>query len=146
MTTVEIVSTPTSVGVAEQSQAITLEEQQTSVEIAGSGTSVIIPVSVNTIEIQSVNQTVEVSVAQILVEVQSVGAQGPAGEGGGSYAVRYDKTSTYIYAGEAEAGSLDADPVWRIKRVTRASSVKLFADGNSDFDNIWNNRASYSYS
>jgi len=52
------------------------------------------------------------------------------------------------YIGEAEPGSLFANPVWRIKRIVEdgPDSVITWADGNSDFDNIWNDRLSLSYS
>lgn len=46
--------------------------------------------------------------------------------------------------------TLGADPaaaVWRIRKETTASTVTTaqYADGNGNYDNIWNNRASLTY-
>lgn len=67
--------------------------------------------------------------------------------GGGSVSVQYsvlmDDTGTYLYVGEALPNTATSSASWRIKRVSDTSV--LYADGNSNFDNIWDNRASYSY-
>lgn len=59
-----------------------------------------------------------------------------------------ESDSTYSYVGEANFNSLESNPVWRIKRIENgATSTKIrWADGNTDFDNIWDNRASLTYS
>ncbi len=62
------------------------------------------------------------------------------------YALRYDEGATYTYIGDAAAGTADAAASWRIKRLTNADNTIIFADGNTNFDNIWTNRASLSYS
>jgi hypothetical protein len=56
--------------------------------------------------------------------------------------------TTTIYIGEAQPGTATSAASWRISRTvfTGDDSTKLFADGNSNFDNIWDNRASLSYS
>jgi hypothetical protein len=56
--------------------------------------------------------------------------------------------TTTIYIGEAQPGTATSAASWRVKRVvfTGDDSTTLFADGNSNFDNIWDNRASLSYS
>jgi len=55
-------------------------------------------------------------------------------------------SSTYI--GEALPGASASLPVWRIRRVTDVSSVVeiTYIDGNSNLDNIWNNRHVSTYS
>lgn len=53
-----------------------------------------------------------------------------------------------FYIGEAVAGSIDSDAVWRVKRVTFTfddSSATTWAGGSSNFNNIWNNRTDYEY-
>lgn len=52
------------------------------------------------------------------------------------------------YFGFAVIGSSAGDAVWKIQRLQTTGNVTLlqFADGNDSFDNIWNNRASLSYS
>ena len=67
-----------------------------------------------------------------------------------TYALRYDEVSaTEAYLGEADEGSATSGAVWRIKKLTFGPGndvVTEWADGNSNFDNIWDNRVSLSYS
>lgn len=53
-----------------------------------------------------------------------------------------------VYVGEAAPGILSSESFWRIKKITKSSSVTTvaFADGNDNFDNEWDERATYSYS
>ncbi len=61
------------------------------------------------------------------------------------YSMRIDEVSDdLIYVGEALPGSSESSSVWRIKKIT--STGVLFADGNTNFDNRWDQRASLSYS
>lgn len=64
------------------------------------------------------------------------------------YAKQINEVSGDYYIGEAEPGSLTSDPVWRIKKVdfTGDDSAITWADGNSNFDNIWDDHLSLSYS
>ena len=57
-------------------------------------------------------------------------------------------TSTVTYFGWAAIGTATSDDDWRIKRMSVAGDVTTFdwADGNSDYDNVWDNRAALSYS
>lgn len=57
-----------------------------------------------------------------------------------------DSTTTYI--GEAIVGSVTSGAIWRIKKIVASGSLTsiLFADGNQNYDNVWDNRASLSYS
>ena len=65
--------------------------------------------------------------------------------------LRVDYASATInYYGHAACGSLQASPVWRIRRETLdgdgRTTVIEYADGNGSFDNSWSNRASIDYS
>lgn len=82
------------------------------------------------------------------VRFYSTGIQGPPGEGGAGevYTTRTEQTSLYIYCGEALPGADEADPVWKVKRYNKTTLVVLWADGNSDLDNVWNDYLSLSYS
>jgi hypothetical protein len=53
-----------------------------------------------------------------------------------------------IYIGIAKIGSSGSAGIWQIRKISNVSNVLLiqFAGGVSTFTNIWNNRASYSYS
>lgn len=63
------------------------------------------------------------------------------------YTVRLIESAPYTYIGKAEIGSAEGSAVWQIKRIDETSGMKiLYADGNINFDNIWSNYASLSYS
>jgi len=62
------------------------------------------------------------------------------------FTLRYEDTGTYTYVGEANAGSLEASAVWRVKRLTNSSNTIVWADGDTEFDNVWNDRAGLVYS
>lgn len=62
-----------------------------------------------------------------------------------SLTIRLDEGATYTYVGEAVPGTAHAAASWRVKRITNADTTVLFADGNSNFDNVWNDRATLSY-
>lgn len=63
---------------------------------------------------------------------------------------RVDTTSTagMIYIGKAAIGSSESSAVWQISRINTNSIAadKRWADGNADFNNVWTNRGSLSYS
>lgn len=52
------------------------------------------------------------------------------------------------YIGSAAAGSAQGSAVWRIKKMVEAAGITTitYADGDTQFDNIWTNRASLTYS
>lgn len=59
-----------------------------------------------------------------------------------------DASATVTYKGWAQPGSSPGDSVWRIARFTISGTqvIEELADGNRNFDNEWDNRASLSYS
>ena len=73
-----------------------------------------------------------------------------SGEASVPYATRIDfVNSTTMYKGEAAVGTTDADSVWRISKYAFAGDGDVgitWASGNDNFDKVWNNRASLSYS
>jgi hypothetical protein len=51
------------------------------------------------------------------------------------------------YLGKAKPGTAGSSALWQIRRIDETSGVViLFADGNIDFDNVWDNREALSYS
>lgn len=82
--------------------------------------------------------------------------------GDGTYALRsladapkltqafdFDGSGNLIYHGEAPMGTSKATAGWRIQKFTYSGDNMTdaqFADGDRKFDNVWNNRASLSYS
>jgi hypothetical protein len=65
----------------------------------------------------------------------------------GSLVQRIDEASaTITYIGYAQDGSSIADAVWSIKRIDTSSGTTIeWADGNNNFDNVWDNRAALTY-
>lgn len=66
-----------------------------------------------------------------------------------TYTTRLDEVSaTITYVGEADPDTLTSEALWRIKRLdtTNDDLVILWADGDANFDNIWDDRASLTYS
>lgn len=82
----------------------------------------------------------------------ATGPTGPAGPAGGEsvpYAMRVDEVSGGVtYIGEADPGEAGSDASWRIKRLTETGPdiVIAWADGNANFDNVWDDRLGLTYS
>jgi hypothetical protein len=59
------------------------------------------------------------------------------------YAKIVDETyDPILYIGEAAVGSATSSPVWRIQKVdTTSGTIITWADGNSLFDNVWDDHA-----
>jgi hypothetical protein len=58
-----------------------------------------------------------------------------------------EASSTITYVGEANPGTATSGAFWRIYKLDETSGlIKTYADGNFNFDNVWDNRASLSYS
>ena len=61
-----------------------------------------------------------------------------------------DASGNIIYIGFAKPGSSEDKPVWAIKKIEYDDNGNLaavkWAEGNNNFDKIWNDRTTYSYS
>jgi hypothetical protein len=57
-------------------------------------------------------------------------------------------SSSLIYFGKAAFASATSGAVWKIKKMSLSGNVwsTTWADGNNNYDNIWDNRASLTYS
>jgi hypothetical protein len=53
-------------------------------------------------------------------------------------------TSTLIYLGEGLFGALTSEAKWKIKKIDLSSGVRI-TSSSTDFDQIWDNRASLTY-
>lgn len=66
------------------------------------------------------------------------------------YTLLLDEVSaTVSYVGEALPGASQSSAVWRIKKLDESGTPELqveWADGTSDFDKVWDDRATYTYS
>jgi hypothetical protein len=63
-------------------------------------------------------------------------------------AVRLDDVGAGVsYVGAAVAGASTASAVWQIKKIVESGNdiTVTWADGNTNFDNVWNNRLSLTY-
>lgn len=61
-------------------------------------------------------------------------------------AMQVDDTGTYVYIGTAIPGTSTSSGDWRIKRITSATGTTVWADGDALYDNVWDDRATLSYS
>jgi len=61
--------------------------------------------------------------------------------------LQVDSVGSTTYLGYADAGSLTSASVWAIKKIIEISNdVSItWADGNTNFDNIWDNRLTLTY-
>lgn len=59
-----------------------------------------------------------------------------------------EASATVTYIGVAHPSATTAQALWRIKKIdsTTNPTTIFFADANDNFDNVWDNRASLSYS
>lgn len=60
-----------------------------------------------------------------------------------------DTDPVITYRGDALPGTATSGALWRVQRMTEQSDEDIdiiFADGDDNFDNIWDNRLSLSYS
>lgn len=72
----------------------------------------------------------------------------------GAMAMQVDDATVGVgttYQGWAEPGTLTSAALWRVRRIIQTGASDsdysiTFADGNRNFDNIWDNRAALSYS
>lgn len=62
--------------------------------------------------------------------------------------LQVDSVGTTTYLGYATAGTVTSSATWAIKRIieTGNDAVITWADGDKDYNNIWDNRLSLSYS
>ncbi len=68
---------------------------------------------------------------------------------GGAQAIQLDSTTTAntVYVGVAPPGTATSSGSWQIQKIDTSSGVGVtWANGNGDYSNIWDNRASLSYS
>jgi hypothetical protein len=133
------------VDIQDTSIAVSLLYTEDSVTIyAPNNNTTAIPVS-GSIDIVSLPGTVQADIGAIKTAIESVNTKTT-----GPVALRFDNaTDPIAYKGEANAGTATSAATWRISRITAAGdgSVTIeWADGNPNFDNIWNNRTSLSYS
>jgi YD repeat-containing protein len=70
----------------------------------------------------------------------------------GEYATRgdYDGSGNLIYLGRALTGSATSSAVWAIRKLSYDGSGNLltiqWANGNTNYTNVWDNRVALSYS
>lgn len=126
-----------------QTETVTIELPKTG--------GIIISDSGNAVTTQEIyNVVVEVNTPTTIVAGQA-GPAGPIGlsEDSMAYARETDfATESLIYKGEAEPGSLFNQAVWRIRKLVISEDGDVsekWADGNSNFDKVWDNRASLTY-
>jgi len=135
--------------------AVAIDVDKTVIEVSVSEQNFGVSVdSDDNIAISVSNEPKLVSVNQDNVQVVTAGIQGAPGisEDEIMYAKRVDfVTDVLTYRGEAPVGTLDTEASWRIRKIIFDAGdgddiEETWADGNAQFDNIWDDRAGLSYS
>lgn len=64
-----------------------------------------------------------------------------------TYQSRFDTTSTAnaVYLGKSVAGTDESDALWQIKKVDTSAGSVMFADDETTFTKVWNDRTTYGY-
>lgn len=109
---------------------------------------VVNPPSTLTLDIVNEGVTIEVPSLGAMTLTLDV-AQGPSGSNISNYAVRIDQVdASTIYRGEAAPGSAEGSSSWRLQKVVISGEdiTITWAGGNANFNKIWTDRLSYSYS
>lgn len=97
------------------------------------------------------NQSFDRDFQQLMVEMLGYDGNGLQRANADNLATKldYDGGTTPIYIGLATPGSASNEAKWLIKKFTwdgdNPTDIQ-FANGSPNFDQIWNNRASLSYS
>ncbi len=134
-------------------------ESQSSVLVDNDSTNYVNHSSTETAVVDN-NSTVFVTLTNketVLLETNSnhlviTGMMGPAGKSEEEmvYSKRIDfVTDDLIYKAEASAGTLDTAVGWRIRKVVIGPDgdvSETWASGNTNFDKVWSNRLTYTYS
>jgi hypothetical protein len=57
-----------------------------------------------------------------------------------------EASATITYLGVAAIDSLESAPVWQIRKFDLTGGISVrWADGNANFDNVWDDRATITY-
>ena len=108
-----------------------------------------------TIEVVEVELNKSIVSQETTTLIISEGTQGPPGVSGIAeedmpYSKRIDFiTDNLLYRGEANVGSLTAEPVWRIRKIEIGPDGDIsetWANGDASFSNVWDSRLLASYS
>lgn len=87
-----------------------------------------------------------------LISMAEHGRQGGVSTGQGfktvgtvQHAYQTASDATYVYHGLAKPGTATSAAAWRILAEDTSGNI-LYADGDDNFDNVWDNYSSLSYS
>ncbi len=86
-------------------------------------------------------------IAGLLTDIKTMVGNYTGGGGRGNPQRIDESNPSDIYNGYATAGAVTGDPAWAIERVSRRGDVISYtwADGNENFDNVWDDRLTLNY-
>lgn len=80
-------------------------------------------------------------------QIAVVNPDGTEVGGGGTYQLNYDTDSTVnaVYLGKSVPGSADSDAAWQIVKINTTTQEKRYADAETTFTKVWDERVTYGY-
>lgn len=122
-------------------ESLSVAELQNAISIALTDNGVTIEQGLNVVQVGN-EQVITPVMQEVIVQAVNEDAM--------SYAKRVDFISEdELYTGQALAGTLNADPKWRISLTTIAADgdvVVKWAEGSGAYIHAWDDRASLTYS
>lgn len=94
-------------------------------------------------EINQTNQQINQQISQIAISVDAINSEIFI-----QASIVEQINQGEIYYGYALPGSVTFEPVWAIQKVTENKGISTYqwADGNKNFDNVWDDRGKLQYS
>lgn len=127
---------------------VAVTQPSTEVAVTATSTTVVASAEATTVTPSAATTVVTYTESTTVIATGSIGPPGPAGGDSVPYAIQLDDAGSGVtYVGEADPGTATSTAGWRIKRLTETGPdvAVAWADGDANFNNVWTNRASLTY-
>lgn len=146
---ISVIDSELSIPVTIIEQSIEAGVEQDVVSVERKDESININSVEETIGVSDIADVIQPSFAEVLINTTNTTIELPS-DLEMPYAQQVDFVNdNVIYKGWADTGTTTSTPAWRIQKITFVGTdedvVIEWADGNGNFDNVWDNRASLTY-
>jgi len=130
-------------------ETINVVDSQTIIEVPSiAAEPLVITPTEETVAVTQTEETISFQMKEVVLLTQNIISDDDV-----PYSKEVDFVSdSLIYRGEAQPGTATSDPYWRIRRMTFTIDAngnedykEEWADGNANFDNVWDDRLSLNY-